>query len=82
MPKLVYISNSTELGTIYDKSELTNLSEFCRKNRLILYMDGARLGHALYSHISELSLENIANLTDVFYLDGKKNGALLGERLK
>lgn len=81
IPKLVYISNSTELGTIYNKSELTNLSEFCRKNRLILYMDGARLGHALSSHISELSLENIANLTDVFYLGGTKNGALLGEAI-
>lgn len=81
MPKLVYISNSTELGTIYSKSELTELSHFCRNNGLILYMDGARLGHGLSSHISELSLFDIGNLTDVFYLGGTKNGALLGEAI-
>ncbi|WP_439479159.1 threonine aldolase family protein [Chryseobacterium aquaticum] len=81
MPKLVYISNSTELGTIYQRQELEELSEFCRKNNLYLFMDGARLGHAITSEISDLSLEDIAKLTDVFYLGGTKNGALIGEAI-
>ncbi|MCD1117174.1 threonine aldolase family protein [Chryseobacterium turcicum] len=79
MPKLVYISNSTELGTTYTKKELENLSAFCKKNNLYLFMDGARLGHALTSEINDLELKNIAELTDIFYLGGTKNGALLGE---
>jgi threonine aldolase len=79
MPKLVYISNSTELGTIYTKKELEDLSAFCKKNNLYLFMDGARLGHALTSEINDLELKDIAKLTDVFYLGGTKNGALLGE---
>ncbi|OCA72096.1 threonine aldolase [Chryseobacterium artocarpi] len=79
MPKLVYISNSTELGTIYKAKELEELSEFCKQNRLYLFMDGARLGHGLTSEISDLTLERIAELTDVFYLGGTKNGALIGE---
>lgn len=81
MPKLVYISNSTELGTIYTKKELDNLSEFCKEKNLFLFMDGARLGHALTSEITDLELKDIAKLTDVFYLGGTKNGALLGEAI-
>jgi threonine aldolase len=81
MPKLVYISNSTELGTIYSKKELEDLSVFCREKSLYLFMDGARLGHALTSEINDLSLEDLANLTDIFYLGGTKNGALIGEAI-
>lgn len=81
MPKLVYISNSTELGTIYSRKELEDLSVFCRENNLYLFMDGARLGHALTSEINDLSLEDLANLTDIFYLGGTKNGALIGEAI-
>ena len=79
--KLVYISNSTEIGTIYTKKELQELSDFCKANNLYLFMDGARLGHALTSEINDLTLEDIAKLTDVFYLGGTKNGALLGEAI-
>lgn len=81
MPRLVYISNSTELGTIYSKKELEDLSIFCKENNLYLFMDGARLGHALTSEISDLTLKDIAKLTDIFYLGGTKNGALLGEAI-
>jgi len=49
-PKLVYISNPTEIGSIYTKSELEEISSFCRENKLILFMDGARLGSALCSN--------------------------------
>ncbi len=80
-PKLVYISNSTEIGTIYTKSELENLSQVCKENNLILFMDGARLGSAITCRENDLTLEDISKLTDIFYIGGTKNGALLGEAL-
>ncbi|RZJ39410.1 MAG: aminotransferase class V-fold PLP-dependent enzyme [Chryseobacterium sp.] len=79
--KLVYLSNSTEIGTIYKRQELKELYEFCQANDLYLFLDGARLGQALTSEINDLTLEDIANFTDVFYLGGTKNGALLGEAI-
>jgi Threonine aldolase len=80
-PKLVYISNSTEIGTIYTKSELEKLKYFCKENNLFLFLDGARLGSALCSSGNDLELSDLANLTDAFYIGGTKNGALLGEAL-
>ncbi|MEG2789238.1 MAG: aminotransferase class I/II-fold pyridoxal phosphate-dependent enzyme [Romboutsia sp.] len=80
-PKLVYISNSTEIGTIYTKAELEGLNEICRENNLLLFMDGARLGSALSCKENDLTLEEISRLTDAFYIGGTKNGALLGEAL-
>lgn len=80
-PKLVYISNSTEVGTIYLKSELEDLSKACRENDLILFMDGARLGSALCTKSNDLDLNTISRLTDAFYIGGTKNGALFGEAL-
>lgn len=80
-PKLVYISNPTEIGTIYSKQELTEISETCRKNNLILYMDGARLGYGLCAENNDLDLPTIAKLCDAFYIGGTKIGALFGEAL-
>lgn len=80
-PKLVYISNSTEIGTIYTKSELEELNTVCKENNLILYMDGARLGSALCCKENDLSMADIASLVDAFYIGGTKNGALFGEAL-
>lgn len=80
-PKMVYISNSTEIGTIYSKAELQELSTFCEVQNLLLFMDGARLGHALTAENNDLTLADIAQLTDVFYIGGTKNGALLGEAI-
>jgi threonine aldolase len=80
-PKLVYISNSTEIGSIYSKSELEELHNFCQGNQLILYMDGARLGSALCSEENDLQLSDLPNLVDAFYIGGTKNGALIGEAL-
>lgn len=77
--RAVYISNSTELGTVYTKKELTDLSEFCKANDLILFMDGARLPMALTAASNDLTLADIAALTDIFYIGGTKCGALLGE---
>ncbi|MCP3044483.1 threonine aldolase family protein [Xanthomonas euvesicatoria] len=80
-PRLVYISNSTESGTLYTRAELEELSGFCRANDLLLYLDGARLGAALTADGNDLDLPTIAALTDAFYIGGTKNGALLGEAL-
>ena len=80
-PKLVYISNSTEIGTIYKKNELEELSQVCRANNLLLYMDGARLGSALCCRENDLDLSDFVNLTDAFYIGGTKNGAFMGEAL-
>ena len=80
-PKLVYISDSTELGTVYTKAELEALHHFCRLHGLMLYLDGARLGSALTSAPNDLTLKDLAALTDAFYIGGTKNGALLGEAL-
>lgn len=80
-PRLVYISNSTEIGSIYTKSELAALRKACDENHLYLYMDGARLGCALTAEGSDLTLPDVAALTDAFYIGGTKNGALFGEAL-
>ena len=81
IPKVVYISNATELGTVYTKSELTEISEICKENNLYLYLDGARLSNALTSEKGDLTVEEIANLCDAFYIGGTKNGAMIGEAL-
>ncbi len=80
-PKMVYISNATELGTLYTKRELTAISVFCRENGLLLFMDGARLGAALSAAGNDLNLKDIYELTDVFWIGGTKAGALIGEAL-
>ena len=79
--KMVYISNSTELGTIYSKKELMELYQFCQANNLYLFVDGARLGHALTAETNDLTLEDFGKYTDTFYLGGTKNGALIGEAI-
>ena len=78
-PKLVYISNPTELGTLYTRNELEALSEACRELGLYLFLDGARLGYGLVSSGNDLTLADIARLCDVFYIGGTKVGALFGE---
>lgn len=78
-PKLVYISDSTEYGTIYTRDELREISDACKRCGFYLFLDGARLGYALTSGRNDLSLSDIASLCDVFYIGGTKCGALFGE---
>lgn len=78
-PGMVYISHPTEYGTLYTKNQLTKISSVCRKNKIPLFMDGARLGYGIMAKSSDLSLEDIAELCDVFYIGGTKCGALCGE---
>ena len=75
-PGMVYISQPTELGTLYSRKELEDLSRVCRKWGLPLYADGARLAYALACPENDVSLEDMAHLCDVFYIGGTKCGAL------
>lgn len=79
LPRVVYISNSTEVGTIYKKEELMDLYHTCKQYGLYLFLDGARLPIALTSSANDLTLKDIYNYTDVFYISGTKNGMPLGE---
>ncbi len=78
-PGMVYISFPTEVGTIYTKQELQDISQVCRRHHLPLFVDGARMGYGLSSPENDLTLEDIARLADVFYIGGTKVGALFGE---
>lgn len=78
-PKMVYISNPTELGTIYTRAEMENLYGVCRKYGLYLFVDGARLAYGLAAEGNDLDLKSLAASCDVFYIGGTKVGALFGE---
>ena len=78
-PKLVYISNPTELGTLYTLDELTALADTCHDLGLYLFLDGARLGYGLAARGNDVTMADVARLCDVFYIGGTKVGALFGE---
>ena len=80
-PKLVYISNPTEYGTIYSLTELEAISAACRELGLYLFVDGARLGYGLRCRENDVTLRDLARLCDAFYIGGTKVGALFGEAL-
>lgn len=80
-PKVVFLSNSTEVGTVYGKKELREIGKWCLEKDKKLYIDGARLGTALVSKGADLDLREMADWADAFYIGGTKNGALLGEAL-
>ncbi len=80
-PKMVFISNPSEFGTIYSKKELVEISDVCKKHNFYLYMDGARLSCGLTAETNDVTLSDIASLCDIFYIGGTKNGALLGEAM-
>ena len=78
-PGMLYISHPTEYGTLYTKAELEELAAICKQYNMSLYLDGARLGYGLMSKQTDVSLQDIAQLCDVFYIGGTKVGALCGE---
>lgn len=78
-PGMVYLSFPTEVGTIYTRGELEDISLVCRKYGLPLFVDGARLGYGLCSPECNITLPQLAKLADVFYIGGTKVGALFGE---
>lgn len=78
-PKVVYLSQSTELGTVYTKAEMEAFREICDQYGLYLMVDGARLGYALECEGNDLTLSHLAKLTDVFYIGATKVSAMFGE---
>ena len=80
-PGMLYISQPTEYGTIYSHDELKALRDVCHNHQIPLYIDGARLGYALAADNADFTLSDIAQLADVFYIGGTKQGTLFGEAL-
>lgn len=78
-PGMVYLSHPTEYGTLYSKQELTEIADVCHEYKIPLFLDGARLGYGLMSKNTDVTLEDIARICDVFYIGGTKVGALCGE---
>lgn len=78
-PRLVYLSQPTEFGTLYSLEELEDIRDICNEYKLSLYIDGARLAYALACPKNDVSLSDLARLCDVFYIGGTKCGALFGE---
>ena len=80
-PGMLYISQPTEYGTLYTKKELTELSEICHRYGMKLYADGARLGYGLMAKNADVTLSDLCELCDIFYIGGTKVGALCGEAI-
>ena len=78
-PGLVYLSQPTELGTLYSKAELKAIHQVCWQRHIPLYIDGARCGYGLAAPGNDVTLPDLAQLADVFYIGGTKVGALIGE---
>lgn len=80
-PRLLYISNASETGTVYTKRELSNLSALCKQMNLLMLMDGARIGTAMCSKKNDMTFRDIFDFTDIFWIGGTKAGALMGEAI-
>lgn len=80
-PKMVYISFPTELGTIYSKKELEEISKVCKEHDCYLFIDGARLGYGLMSKRNDVTLNDLSTLADAFYIGATKVGGIIGEAL-
>ena len=79
MPGMIYLSQPTEYGTLYTRDELRAFRALCDKYDLSLYVDGARLAYALACPENDVTLKDLAQLCDAFYIGGTKCGALFGE---
>lgn len=79
MPGMVYLSQPTEFGTLYTRSELQAIHDVCQQYDMKLYVDGARLSYALACTVNDVTMADLATLCDVFYIGGTKCGALIGE---
>ena len=53
-PKMVYITNPTEMGTLYSLAELEAISAVCKEQNLFLFVDGARMGYGLMSEKNDI----------------------------
>lgn len=80
-PGMVYISMTTEIGTLYSLAQLKALHAACKRLGLPLYIDGARLGYALMTPGCDVTAADLAANCDVFTVGGTKVGALFGEAI-
>jgi threonine aldolase len=80
-PKLVSISQCTELGTVYTVAELRTLSDFCHANGLLLHMDGARLSNAAVALGVSLAATSADCGVDILSFGGTKNGLMAAEAI-
>jgi threonine aldolase len=78
-PRIVSISQSTELGTVYETHEVAAIAETAHRRGLLLHMDGARLGNAAAALEETLAGASTALGVDVLSFGGTKNGALGAE---
>ena len=78
-PAMVYLSHPAENGTLYTLEELKDIRKACDEWNLTLFVDGARLGYGLASPVNDVTVADLARLTDAFYIGGTKVGALFGE---
>ena len=81
IPGMLYVSHPTEYGAIYTKAELHALHEVCQEYNIPMYIDGARLGYGLEAENTDVTLSDIAECCEAFYIGGTKVGALFGEAL-
>lgn len=79
LPRMVYISDATELGTIYTKSELSALHDVCREYGLYLFLDGARLPAALVAE-ETIWLRRILQSTAMFSTSAARKTACCSAR--
>lgn len=78
-PGMVYVSFPTEYGTIYTRGELEAIAEVCREYDMPLYVDGARMAYGLAASKGDVTIKDLARISDVMYVGGTKCGALFGE---
>ncbi|WP_167958896.1 threonine aldolase family protein [Anaerosporobacter faecicola] len=80
-PAMVYLSFPTETGMIYSKEELYAIKKVAKEHGIYVFIDGARLGYGLVSCENDVTLKDITECSDVFYIGGTKVGALFGEAI-
>ena len=78
-PKVISITQATELGTVYQPEEIQALADLAHQNGMVLHMDGARLSNAAASLNLGLSAITRDVGVDVLSFGGAKSGLLFGE---
>ena len=78
-PRVISVSQATEMGTVYTKNELKTLARFAHDNNMLLHVDGARIANAAASLNASLKEFTVDAGVDVLSFGGAKNGMMYGE---
>lgn len=78
-PKVISISQVTEMGTVYQPKEIKALAELAHKNDMLLHMDGARIANAAISLGMDFKEFTVECGVDILSFGGTKNGMMMGE---